>query len=237
MRALAARLPQCNNRSMRLLYHLPLSPFARKVRLVLAEKRLPFEMRVEKVWERREEYLELNPANKVPTLIEENGLVIPDSNVICEYLEEAYPDNPLMGHTLAERVEVRRLVAWFDGKFADEVTANLLGEKFMKRLLGRGNPDAGALRAGYTNLRQHLGYIGWLAETRKWLAGSTLSLADFAAAAHLSALDFASDVDWTVSAATREWYARVKSRPSFRALLADRVPGVTPPPHYADLDF
>ena len=222
---------------MRVLYHLPLSPYARKVRLVLAEKRLPFELRVEKVWERRDEYLEMNPANKVPTLIEENGLVIPDSGVICEYLEEAYPDTPLMGHTLAERVEVRRLVAWFDGKLAEEVTANLLAERFMKRLMGRGNPDAAALRTGYANLRHHMGYIGWLAETRKWLAGSTLSLADFAAAAHLSALDFVGDVDWTVSAATREWYARVKSRPSFRALLADRVPGVTAPAHYADLDF
>ena len=222
---------------MRLLYHLPLSPFSRKVRLVLAEKRLPFELQVEKVWERREEYLEMNAACTVPTLVEENGLVVPDSGVICEYLEEAYPDTPLMGRTLAERVEVRRLVAWFDGKFADEVTRNLLGERFMKRLFGRGNPDAGALRAGYGNLRHHLTYIGWLAENRTWLAGASLSYADFAAAGHLSALDFASDVDWTVSAAVRDWYAKVKSRPSFRALLADRVPGVTPPGHYADLDF
>ncbi len=222
---------------MRVLYHLPLSPYSRKVRLVLAEKRLPFELRVEKVWERRPDYLELNPANTVPTLIEENGLVVADSGVICEYLDEAYPDAPLLGRTLAERVEVRRLVAWFDGKFAHEVTANLLGEKFMKRLLGRGNPDAGALRAGYANLRHHLGYIGWLAETRKWLAGGTLSLADFTVAAHLSALDFAGDVDWSISPPARDWYARVKSRPGFRPLLADRVPGVIAPTHYADLDF
>ena len=222
---------------MRLLYHLPLSPFSRKVRLVLSEKRLPFDMQVEKVWERRPDYLELNPAAKVPTLIEENGLVVTDSSVICEYLDEAYPEVPLLGRTLADRVEVRRLVAWFDGKFAAEVTGNLLGEKFMKRLLGRGNPDAAALRAGYGNLRHHLEYIGWLAETRKWLGGSELSLADFAAAGHLSALDFASDVDWSISAPAREWYARMKSRPSFRPLLADRVPGVAPPPHYADLDF
>ena len=222
---------------MRLLYHLPLSPYSRKVRLVLAEKRLPFELQVEKVWERRDGFLALNPANTVPTLVEEGGLVIPDSGVICEHLEEAYPETPLLPTGRAERVEARRLVAWFDGKFAREVTANLLGEKFMKRLLGRGNPDAGALRAGYANMRHHLEYVGWLAETRRWLGGDALSLADFAAAAHLSALDFASDVDWTVSAPARDWYARMKSRPSFRALLADRVPGVTPPPHYADLDF
>ena len=222
---------------MRVLYHLPLSPFSRKVRLVLAEKRLPFELRVEKVWERRPDYLEMNPAGTVPTLQEDNGMVIPDSGVICEYLDEAYPDTSLMGHTLAERVEVRRLTAWFDGKFATEVTNNLLGEKFMRRLAGRGNPDPSAIRTGYTALRYHLQYLGWLAETRKWLAGSALSLADFAAAAHLSSLDFIGDVDWNLSAAAKDWYARMKSRPSFRGVLNDRVPGATPPAHYADLDF
>ena len=223
---------------MRLLYHLPLSPYSRKVRLVLAEKRLPFEMQIEKVWDRRPQYLELNAACTVPTLVDESGLAVADSGVICEYLEEAYPDSPaLLPPGLAERTEARRLVAWFDSKFGEDVTANLLGEKFMKRLLGRGNPDAGALRAGYANLRHHLEYIGWLAETRRWLAGDDLSLADFAAAGHLSALDFASDVDWSMSDAARDWYARVKSRPSFRPLLQDKVPGVTPPAHYANLDF
>ena len=223
---------------MRVLYHLPLSPYARKVRLVLAEKRLPFELQIEKVWQRRPEYLALNPACTVPTLVDESGFAVADSGVICEYLEETYPDaTPLIPRGVPERVEVRRLVAWFDGKFGPEVAANLLGEKFMKRLLGRGNPDAAALRAGYANLRHHLEYIGWLAENRRWLAGDELSLADFAAAGQLSALDFAADVDWSISEPAREWYARIKSRPSFRALLADQVPGVTPPAHYANLDF
>jgi glutathione S-transferase len=222
---------------MRLLYHLPLSPFSRKIRLVLTEKRLPFELKVEKVWERRPDFMELNPAGQVPVLVEETGLTIADSGVIGEYLEEAYPDTPLMGRTLSERVEVRRLLAWFDGKFAHEVTRNLLGEKFMKRISGNGNPDGHALRAGYVNLKQHLQYVGWLAETRKWLAGPTLSMADFAAAGHLSALDFAGDVDWTAVPAARDWYARMKSRPSFRPVLADRVTGIIPPKHYADLDF
>ena len=147
------------------------------------------------------------PRRTVPTLEEDNGLVIPDSAVICEYLDEAYPDVGLMGHTLAERVEVRRLAAWFDGKFGHEVTLNLLGEKHMRRMAGRGNPDPGAMRTGYTALRYHLDYIGWLAETRKWLAGSALSLADFAAAAHLSSLDFIGDVDWSLNPAVKEWYS------------------------------
>ena len=204
---------------------------------MLGEKRLPFELMMERVWERRPDYLAVNPAGTVPMLGEENGLSIPNSSVICEYLEEAYPDTPLLGRTLAERVEVRRLVAWFDEKFASEVTQNLLHEKVMKRIAGRGNPDGNALRAGYANIRYHMSYLDWLAETRKWLAGPTLSLADFAAAAHLSCLDFINDVDWTKAPAAKDWYARMKSRPCFRALLNDRVTGIVPPDHYADLDF
>ncbi|WP_144186377.1 FtsZ-binding protein FzlA [Elioraea rosea] len=222
---------------MRLLYHLPLSPYSRKVRLALAEKGLDFELKLEKVWERRPEFLAMNPAAQVPVLVEDSGLAIPDSGAICEYLDEAYPNTPLLGRTLAERVECRRLVAWFDGKFAREVDDNLLFEKLMRRLLGRGEPEAAAIRAGFVNLRHHLAYLGWLAEHRKWLAGDTLSLADLTAAAHLSALDFLGDVDWSINPAAKEWYARVKSRPSFRALLADRVGGMTPPAHYANLDF
>ena len=222
---------------MRILHHLPLSPFARKVRLLLSEKRLPFELRIEKPWERRPDYLALNPSGTVPTLVEENGLAIPDSNVICEYLDEAYPDTPMLGHTLGERVEVRRLVAWLDGKFSQEVTRNLYGEKIIKRMSGVGQPDATALRVGFSNLKIHLAYVGWLAESRTWLAGNNFSLADLAAASHLSVLDFIGDVDWSAAPAARDWYARVKCRPSFRAILADRVPGVIPPAHYADLDF
>ncbi len=207
------------------------------MRLVLAEKRLPFELRVEKTWERRPEFLEVNPAGTVPVLADENGLVIAESSAICEYLDEAYPDLPLIGRTLAERAEVRRLVAWFDLKFNHDVTRHLIGEKVMKRMASRGQPDTGALRAGYANLKGHLEYIGYLAESRKWLAGANLSLADFAAAAHLSALDFVGEVDWSASGPAKDWYARIKSRPCFRPILADRMAGIMPPPHYADLDF
>jgi len=157
--------------------------------------------------------------------------------VICEYLDEAYPDASLIGRAIGERVEVRRLVCWFENKFADEVAKNLLWEKNMKQALGLGPPEASALRAGYANMKHHLAYIGWLAETRKWLAGANLSLADFSAAAFLSSLDFIGDVDWSISAPAKEWYARMKSRPSFRAILSDRVSGMVPPPHYTDLDF
>jgi glutathione S-transferase len=126
---------------MRILHHLPLSPYCRKVRLALAEKRIPFELRVEKVWERREDFLALNPAGTVPVLVEENGLAIADSYAICEYLDEAYPDISLFGRTLGERARCAASSPWFDMKFGEEVTRNLIWERHLKRNLGLGNPD------------------------------------------------------------------------------------------------
>jgi glutathione S-transferase len=222
---------------MRTLYHLWLSPFSRKVRIALREKNLACDLRIEKVWERRVEFLSINVAGTVPVLVEEDGTVLCDSAVICEYLEEAYPEVPLLGEGLAQRAEVRRLAAWFDQRFAREVTENLYGEKMMKNALGLGEPNSSALRAGYANIRYHLEYIGWLAERRRFLAGDHFSLADIAAAAQLSTLDYIGDVPWDRFEGAREWYARIKSRPSFRPILADHVAGHAPPRHYADLDF
>jgi glutathione S-transferase len=223
---------------MRTLYHLPLSPFSRKVRVALREKGLDFQPKVEKVWERRPEFLGLNPACTVPVLIDENGTTLADSGVICEYLEEVYPgERNLLSDTPAERAEVRRLVAWFDQKFAREVTDNLLREKMMKKFLGLGEPNSAAIRAGASNVHYHLEYIGWLTERRKFLAGDKYSLADIAAAAHLSCLDYIGDVPWAQHERAKDWYARIKSRPAFRPLLADNIAGAPPPKHYADLDF
>jgi glutathione S-transferase len=223
---------------MRTLYHLSLSPFSRKVRVAMREKNLEFTLKVEKIWERRPEFLALNPAGTVPVLVEENGTTIADSGVICEYLEEVYPgERNLLGENPVEHAEVRRLVAWFDQKFAREVTDNLHREKMMKKFLGLGEPNSTAIRAGSANIHYHLDYIGWLTERRRFLAGSKYSLADIAAATHLSVLDYIGDVPWEEHARAKDWYARIKSRPAFRPLLADLVPGAPPPRHYADLDF
>ncbi len=222
---------------MRTLYHLWLSPQCRKVRIVLLEKKIECELRVEKVWERREPFLALNPAGEVPVLVEPDGTALSDGNAICEFLEEIHPDPSLFARHALERAEVRRLVAWFDHKFNHEVTENLVGEKVMKRFLGLGEPRSRAIRAGLKNIHTHLDYIGYLIERRKWLAGEQVSLADFAAAAHLSTVDYLGDVPWDEHEGAKDWYARIKSRPSFRPLLADHIPGVAPPKHYGNLDF
>ena len=222
---------------MRVLYHQWLSPFARKVRVLLTEKGLDFTLKAERVWERRPEFLALNPAGEVPVLIEPDGAVLAGSAAIVEYLDEIYRDRVLIGDTPRERAEVRRLIAWFDRKMNREVTENLLGEKMMKRLTGHGQPNSLAIRAGHINLPYHLDYLGYLVERRRWLAGDHFSIADITAAAHLSSLDYLGDVPWDAHEPAKEWYARIKSRPSFRPRLADHIPGVPPPKHYADLDF
>jgi glutathione S-transferase len=222
---------------MRVLYHLTLSPSARKVRLVLAEKNLDFTLKLEKVWERRAEFLALNPAGEVPVLIEPDGTVLAGTDAVVEYLDEVYREKILIGINAVDRAEVRRLCAWFDTKMNLEVTENLLGEKMMRRYQGQSQPNSQAIRAGHANLPGHLDYIGYLVERRRWLAGDHFSVADITAAAHLSSLDYLGDVPWDAHEPAKEWYARIKSRPSFRPLLSDHLPGVPPPKHYADLDF
>ncbi|MEM1265485.1 MAG: glutathione S-transferase family protein [Pseudomonadota bacterium] len=221
---------------MRRLYHQPLSPFCRKVRLVLAEKRIEVDLQEERFWEQRMDFLRLNPAGKVPVL-RIDGLILAESGAICEFLNETHPEPPLLPRTAPERAEARRLAAWFDDKFHHEVTANLLHERIYRRLMKTGHPESEKIKAGARNIKYHIDYIGWLVEGRRWLAGDALTIADFAAAAQLSALDYIGDVDWERSDPMKDWYAKIKSRPAFRSILADHIPGVVPPQHYANLDF
>lgn len=222
---------------MHTLHHFWLCPFSRKVRIVLAEKELDFELKFEKFWQRRDEFLSLNPAGQVPVLVEPDGTALCESAAICEYLDETFSAETLLGVDARARAETRRLVAWFDLKFYAEVTQNLVDEKVLKRFMSMGEPNSDAMRAGRQNVGYHLDYIAYLADRRNWLAGDDFSLADIAAAAQLSCVDYLGDVPWDSHGAAKDWYARVKSRPSFQPLLKDSIAGFHPPHHYADLDF
>ncbi|WP_419740831.1 glutathione S-transferase family protein [Ruegeria sp.] len=218
------------------LFHVPLSPYCRKVRLSLAEKKIEVELVEERYWEQDPDFLRRNPAGKVPVL-RLDGQIMSESAAICEYIEDTRPEPLLMPKSAEARYEVRRLVGWFDDKFHHEVTSKLLYERVNKKMTGQGYPDSKNVKEGARAIKYHLDYMAWLLDHRRWLAGDQMTLADFAAAAHLSALDYISDVDWNRSAAVKDWYAKIKSRPAFRSILADQVPGFRPPPHYADLDF
>lgn len=221
---------------MYILHHFSLCPFSRLARILLVEKQCGFKLSEEKYWERSASLAAINPALEVPVLIAE-GQPICSIYAICEYLEAAIP--PLLFFTSNNLInaEIRRLFHWFNDKFYHEVTKYIIEEKVISHFTRRGEPRSDFIRIARSNLNYHLGYIESLLHSRKWLSGDNVSLADLAAASQLSCLDYLGDIDWDKYQLTKEWYAVLKSRPSFRQLLLDRIIGFTPPPHYQNLDF
>ncbi|RYX89304.1 MAG: glutathione S-transferase family protein [Bradyrhizobiaceae bacterium] len=227
------------------LYHHAFCPHSRFVRLVLGEYGLDLTLMDERPWDRREEFLKLNPAGTTPVLTADDTPPIPGASIIAEYIDEVHgqdaKDRRLLPTSMAERIEVRRLMAWFNEKFFEEASGPLVTERIYKRFMsediGGGAPSMDVIRAANANVRYHLAYIGWLARTRNFLAGDRMSYADLVAAAHLSAIDYLGDVPWSEDDAAKAWYARIKSRPSFRPLLSEWLAGVPASRTYVDLDF
>lgn len=224
------------------LFHHPLYAACRFVRLAFAEYGEEIALIEERPWARRKEFLALNPAGTVPVLLAEGEQPVVGATVIGEYMDETRGafrrDKRLMPEDPIERAEVRRLIDWYLTKADGDVTRHLARERALKpQMEGGSSPDSSAIRAARSNVRQHMKYTNWLAGTRDWLGGQRLSYADMAAAATLSVLDYLGEIEWREYAAARDWYSRMKSRPSFRPLLADRVRGLAPASHYADLDF
>ena len=230
---------------MMTLFHHPFCAHSRFVRLALGEYGIEVRLAEELVWERRKEFLMINPAGATPVLVAEAQPAVPGAAVIAEYLDETFGsergEDRLLPKGNGARIEVRRLTGWFNDKFYAEVSGPMVMERCYKRHMrieqGGGPPDTDAIRAARTNIRYHLAYIGWLVRTRNWLGGERMSYADLAAAAHLSVVDYLGEVPWNDEEMAKNWYARVKSRPSFRPILAERVAGLPPSPTYADLDF
>ena len=220
------------------LFQFPLCPFSRKVRLMLTEKGVPFELVRESPWERRDEFVDLNPAGRTPVMVESGrGIVLIDSRAICDYFEETVDAVPMIPGPATDRAEIRRLIAWLDEQLYDDVVGPLLEERMKKRLVRREAPDTKVLREAMKACNAHLDYLDYLLDHRRWLAGPLLTLADLAAAAHLSVADYLGGVDWRGHKQTVDWYGVMKSRPSFRPLLAERMEVITPPTHYDKVDF
>lgn len=207
----------------------------------MGELDVEFELVEEFPWEWRAPFLALNPAGELPVLSAEAGPVICGAYACSEYLadESDTDEGQLFPGDAVQRAEVRRLVDWFHGKMDREVTRELLTEKVYARMRTdiAHSPNTNVLRAIGANLSYHMSYISHLADQRRWLAGDEISFADMAAAAHLSCADYLGDVPWEDFPAVKTWYSRIKSRKSFRPILADRLPGAPPPLNYTDLDF
>ena len=221
---------------MVLLIHHSISPQSRKMRLIMAEKKMLFVLKEEEPWSLSESTRLINPAEDLPILVFD-GNVISGNYAITEYLEENNPQYKLMPESLKEKAEVRRIMDWFDTKFYNEVYKYIITEKIIKRFHLKQAPNSRVLKAGLNNLKYHLEYIEYLADKNNYLAGKELTLADLTAAAHLSILDYLGDIDWDEYKNAKLWYAKIKSRPSFRDILKDNIRGIAPSTNYANLDF
>ena len=221
---------------MVLLVHHSVSPQSRKVRVMMAEKKVLVVLKEEEPWNLSKDIQKLNPAGNLPVFIFD-GHIISSSYAITEYLEEVYPEPKLIVGDSRQRAEIRRLTDWFDTKFYMEVYKYIVGEKIIKRFKSGEAPDTKALKVGVNNLKYHMEYIDWLTERNNYLAGSTFSLADATAAAHLSILDYLGDVDWEPYKNAKLWYSKIKSRPSFKEILKDTIKGIPASKNYQNLDF
>ncbi len=219
------------------LYQFPLCPFSRKIRLLMGEKGVAYELVLEEPWAPSDTFHNLNAAGRTPVLRDKDkGITLADSRAIAEYLEETVDTSPMINGTAAGRAEIRRLTALFDENFYADVTAPLLNERMKKRIVTKQPPDSRVLREAMRLSHGHLDYIDWLIDNRPWLAGSTMSMADLAAAAQISVADYLGGIDWKGHEQTRGWYAVFKSRPSFRPLLSERMDVIKPPDHYSKVD-
>jgi glutathione S-transferase len=221
------------------LIHHKLDPACRLARLMLAEYGVAPELIDTRPWMREPALTEIDPAAGVPVLVDRPAPPVIGILAVIHAIEERYAPSAVAGLVPAqpgERFEMWRLLEWVMGKFNDEVTRYILEEKIAKRDQRGVALDVAVLRAAKANLAEHMRYFTYLLATRTWIAGTTLTLADFALAAHFSTLDYLGDIVWDQPEA-RDWYARIKSRPAFRTLLSDRLVGMLPHAGYADLDF
>lgn len=221
---------------MVLLVHNNISPHCRKIRILMAEKKMLFVLKEENPWALSKDILKINPAGELPIFIFD-GNIIAGNYAITEFLEETYTQNRLIHGNNKQRAETRRLIDWFDNKFYREVYQYIVWEKIYKRFALHQPPESKRIKAGLNNLRFHLEYIDWIVERNNYLVDNDFSLADISAAAQLSVIDYLGDVPWQDFKNAKLWYSKIKSRPSFKEILNDRIKGIYPSNHYADLDF
>jgi glutathione S-transferase len=206
-----------------------LSPPSRFVRLLIGEKRLVCDLAAPD-----------DATAHLPVFVDLDGITCEGVWAIVDHLEGTYGEHPMAPEDAATRAEALRLLDWAMSSFQETVTRKIVYEKASQRFTGapaRRAPDMNVIRQGRETLLDTLEMIGNNAERRGYLACKECTVADLAVAAHLSALDYFGEVPWSDFPPAAEWYLRMKSRPSFRPLLADRVPGQPPAMHYAELDF
>ena len=219
------------------LFYLPLHTLSRAAKVVLAEKKIESLTINEPIWKRRIDFLKINPEGSLPVIIDINGKVIVGVLNLVEYLDDTKVGDNLIGKDPEKKLEVRRIFRWIESKMHKEVVENIIEERVFKKIMGKGGPSSEALKVGRINLENHLKYFEWILNKRTYLAGEFFSAADILYAATLSSLDYLGEVKWEKFAYSKKWYAHIKSRPSFRELLNEKIYDISPSKNYKNLDF
>jgi RNA polymerase-associated protein len=197
------------------LYDYPQCPFCRKVRVALAEKGIEYEkifVDLRKKEQNKEDFLKLNPYGKVPVLVDD-GVVIYESSVINEYLDEKYPDPSLMPSDPADRARARILVDFCESHFHPS-WFNIYIEMTFKPEDKRNRE---LIEKSKNELKEHLRRLNQELEGREYLVGS-YSLADIAFTPRVALFN---TLGIQVSPELKnviDWVERIKSRPSYKAL-------------------
>lgn len=222
---------------MQILYHHPLCPLSRQIRILLKELKIEFRLIKEDYWLNNKEFLQKSPANLMPLLENEQGEIIVGSYPIIEYLNDSFNDFFLMPKTNFLKAEVRKYISWFNDKFYKEVSKILLEEKMIRLLTKIGEPRSVHIREAKTCLLQHFKFMTTILSSNSFIISEKISCADIVAASHISIIDYFGEINWDNWEVIKQWYSVIKSRPSFQTVLADRVPGFPPPVYYDQLDF
>lgn len=200
------------------------SPYAWKVWLALEHKQLPYAFKLlsfDKGDTRTPEFLALNPRGKVPVLVDD-GVALSESSAIVEYLEERWPERPLIPGTPAERANIRRLAAEADAYFPQAMHA------LRPFITGAAGATPEALTSGRDGVVAELGRFASYLGAQEFLAGP-LTLADFALYPHVRLLlRFNSriaglDIEPAVPAGLRRWLDRITALPYLERTI---------PPHW-----
>jgi len=188
------------------------SPFVRKVRIVLAEKKIEYDFEIDNPWKADAVTPKFNPLGKVPVLLLDDGRALFDSRVIASFLDSASPLSRLLPADPRERVEVRRCEALADGVLDAGVAARLENQREAKtRNTAWIDRQLGKVRAGLAAMDAELG-------DRPWCAGSGYTLADIASGVCLGWLDFRyPDMGWRKDhASLARHFAKLSERSSFQ---------------------
>ena len=202
------------------IYGALLSPFVRKVRAVLAEKSVAYELVPANPFEKSPAFLARSPLGRIPALEDEQGRSLADSSVIAEYLEERFPSPALFPRDPYDRARVRWFDEYADGGMAPNLTGKVFFQRVISAKLMRNTADEKIIASGLAEVPTFFGYLEHELGERSYLVADAFTLADISVACQLVNLRHAGvDIGAADYPALTRWFARITTRPSIADLI------------------